>query len=74
MTPFAIAGTALWALAGLVLLPFSTTLAADGHTWWLWTCVAGFVSGLVGTAVMVRHDRRRRQRPDARVPDDAVRR
>lgn len=58
MTPFAIVGTALWALAGLALLPFADTLATDGHTWWLWTCVAGFASGLVGTAFMVRHDRR----------------
>lgn len=71
MTPFAIAGTGLWALAGLVMLPFTDTLAADGHTWWLWTCVAGFVSGLVGTAFMIRHDRRRGGTAPAR--EDATR-
>ena len=41
-------GTALWALAFLLLLPFTGRLRADGHLWWLWTCIAGFGLGLLG--------------------------
>ena len=41
-------GTALWALAFVLLLPFSGRLREDGHLWWLWTCVAGFGLGLLG--------------------------
>lgn len=58
--PFAIGGTALWGIIGLVLLPFRHTLAAHGHGDWLWICLAGFALGFVGIATMVRHDRRRR--------------
>ena len=41
-------GTVLWALGFVLLLPFYGQLDADGHTWWLWTCVAGFGLGLAG--------------------------
>ena len=41
-------GTALWALALIVLLPFNERLADAGNTWWLWTCVAGVILGLMG--------------------------
>ncbi len=41
-------GTALWAVAFVLLLPFYGRLEDDGHLWWLWTCVAGFGLGLVG--------------------------
>lgn len=58
MTPFAIAGTAAWAVAGLALLPFHARLAENGHTSWLWTCLAGFLLGVVGLLVMIRHDAR----------------
>lgn len=49
-------GTALWGLAFLLLLPFTSRLREDGHLWWLWTCIAGFGLGLVGWD----HCRRRR--------------
>ena len=49
-------GTALWAVALVLLLPFYGRLEDDGHLWWLWTCVAGFGLGLVGWD----HCRRRR--------------
>lgn len=62
MVPFAIAGVALWAIAGLVLLPFRDRLADDGHGSWLGICVAGVLWGLVGLAVMIVHDRNRRRR------------
>lgn len=51
-------GTTLWAVALLLLLPFRDQLQADGHLWWLWTCVAGLGLGLVGW----QHCRRRRSR------------
>jgi hypothetical protein len=52
------AGTVLWALAGLALLPFHERLAAGGHTWWLWTCLAGAGLGVLGVV----YCRRRRAR------------
>jgi hypothetical protein len=57
-------GTALWALAFLVLLPFSARLRADGHLWWLGTCAAGVGLGLLGLAYLRRrehHEGPRRQ-------------
>lgn len=52
-------GTALWAVAGIVLaLFFRDDLAADGREWWLWTCLAGFGLGLLGWT----YCRRRRDR------------
>jgi hypothetical protein len=57
-----IVGTALFAVAFIVLLPFSATLRADGHMWWLGACAAGFGLGLVG----IWHLRRRRRRLAAR--------
>ena len=60
MTPFAVGGTVLWALAGLVMvLFFKDSLDANGHGWWIDTCWAGVGSGLFGTFWMVLHDRRR---------------
>lgn len=60
MMPFAVAGTALWAIAGLALLFFRDELVASGRTSWLWTCLAGVVAGLFGILTM--HRRARRQR------------
>lgn len=58
MVPFAVAGILVWAVVGLVLLLFFR----DGHADWLWTCLAGFLLGFLGLAVMVRHDANRRRR------------
>jgi hypothetical protein len=62
MVPFAVAGTLAWAGAGLVLLPFRNWLARHHHTNWLWICLAGVLLGLVGLAMMIRRDARRRAR------------
>ena len=63
MMPFAAGGTALWALAGLILLIFfRDRLAESGQTMWLWICLAGFVGGLIGMLVMHLRARRRRRR------------
>jgi hypothetical protein len=62
MVPFAVGGLVGWAVAGLVLLLFRAELAANGHTGWLWICLAGFLLGFPGLAVMLRHDANRRRR------------
>ena len=62
MVPFALAGLGAFALAGLAGLLFRGWLAEQGHTDWLWTCLAGFVIGLIGLATMIRHDAHRRAR------------
>jgi hypothetical protein len=65
MVPFAVAGLAIWAVAGLVLLVFFRGwLTAHGHRNWLWICLAGFLVGLPGLVVMIRHDANRRRRAD----------
>jgi hypothetical protein len=65
MVPFALAGMALWAVAGLAMLPFRDTLQAHGHGNWLAICLAGFLWGFPGLAVMMRHDANRRRRQAA---------
>ncbi|MBO0870350.1 MAG: DUF2530 domain-containing protein [Micromonosporaceae bacterium] len=62
MVPIALAGTAAWAVVGLVLLGLRGWLSDHGHTGWLWTCLAGVLLGLAGTAFMLRHDRVRARR------------
>lgn len=56
MVPFAVAGTAIWLVVGVVLL-----LAGARHSW-LWTCVAGVGLGIPGILIMLRHDANRRRR------------
>lgn len=41
-------GSIAWAIAFVALLPFYGELEAEGRTWWLWTCLAGFGLGLFG--------------------------
>ncbi|NYT95210.1 DUF2530 domain-containing protein [Salinispora sp. H7-4] len=62
MVPFALAGMAGWAIAGVVLLFFRDQLVDTGREGWLWTCLAGFLLGLPGLAVMMRYDSHRRRR------------
>lgn len=54
-------GTAVFFVAFLALLPFSGRLKDDGHTWWLWMCLAGVGLGLFGLEYC---RRRRRYRHD----------
>jgi hypothetical protein len=48
-------GTALWFIAFVVLLPFYGWLGDHGHRVWLWTCLAGWILGLIGYSIMRRH-------------------
>jgi hypothetical protein len=50
-------GTVVWFVAFVALLPFWSWLGEHGHRIWLWTCLAGWVLGLLGLAVMSRHRR-----------------
>lgn len=50
-------GTAIFFVAFVALLPFYGRLEEDGHTWWLWTCLAGVGLGLLG----LEYCRRRRR-------------
>nr|WP_268244334.1 DUF2530 domain-containing protein [Pilimelia terevasa] len=59
MVPVAVAGLVAFGGTGLTLLLFRDWLEAHGHGDWLWICLAGFLLGLPGLALMVRHDRRR---------------
>ena len=42
------AGTVAWVIALAVVIVLLPALTADGHAWWLWTCVAGLVIGVIG--------------------------
>ncbi|MBT8228130.1 MAG: DUF2530 domain-containing protein [Dactylosporangium sp.] len=70
----------IWALLGLLTLASRDWLADHGHGSWPWICLAGFLLGLPGLAVMRRHDagrlrraanRRQSIRPLRRDPRDA---
>jgi len=63
MVPIAVAGMVIWAIAGLVLFVFFRDwLEAHDRTHWLDICLAGFLLGVPGLAVMARHDANRRRR------------
>jgi hypothetical protein len=62
MVPFALGGMIVWAVAGVVMLLFRDTLEAHGNGNWLTICLAGFLWGFPGLAVMIRHDANRRRR------------
>ncbi len=48
-------GIAIWFVAFVALLPFYGWLGRHGHRIWLWTCLAGWILGLVGYSIMSRH-------------------
>jgi hypothetical protein len=58
-------GTLTWLVGFVALLPFYGRLEDDGHTWWLWTCLAGFGLGLFG----LEYCRRRRNIRSERAAD-----
>jgi len=66
MVPFALAGIAAFAVAGVVLL------LADAPDSWLWTCLAGVLWGIPGLLTMLRHDANRRRRRALSHPEFTV--
>jgi hypothetical protein len=57
-------GTIGFLVAFVALLPFYDSLADDGRSWWLWTCLAGFGLGLFGIEYCRRRRVARRSRQD----------
>lgn len=51
-------GSVLWLAAFVMLLPFYGALKDAGHTWFLWTCLAGFGLGMFGVAYCRRRQRK----------------
>jgi len=51
------AGTVLWFAAFVALLPFYGWLGRHHHRIWLETCLAGWILGVLGLAIMSRHRR-----------------
>jgi Protein of unknown function (DUF2530) len=48
------AGLGLWLVAGIACLVQRDALADRGATWWVWTCLAGLVLGVVMLVYMRR--------------------
>ncbi|GAA2252585.1 MULTISPECIES: DUF2530 domain-containing protein [Kitasatospora] len=62
-------GTVLWFVAFVVLLPFHSTLARNGHGNWQWICLAGGCLGLIGLwYCRARRDAIRRSKAAAEPP------
>jgi hypothetical protein len=54
-------GTIVWAVLFVVQLPFYGWYDDHGHTWLIWTCLAGVALGLIGLKyVTARRDAIRR--------------
>ena len=65
-------GTAIWAIAFVLLLPFYGRLEDDGHLWWLWTCGAGIGIGLFALWYCRRRRRLLAGQPATTVDTDAL--
>jgi hypothetical protein len=65
MVPFAVAGTAVWLVLGLVFLAIRPVLARGGNEEWPTICFIGAGLGLAGIVLMAIHDRRRARPPEA---------
>jgi hypothetical protein len=55
--PVILVGTVIFFVGFVVLLPFYSWLGEHHHRVWLWTCLAGWVLGLVGLTLMRKHRR-----------------
>ncbi|MEH0634529.1 DUF2530 domain-containing protein [Streptomyces bottropensis] len=56
IVPTIIGGTILWLVLFVVQLPFYGWYADHGHTWWIWTCLAGGGLGFIGIYYVRRRD------------------
>lgn len=59
-------GTIIWGVIAIALLPFLGNLENDGHTWWMWTAVAGFGLGMFGLEYCRRRRNALRMKPGKR--------
>ena len=53
-------GTAVWAIALVVLIVLRPRLEESGTQWWIGVAVVGLITGLLATAFLVRRRRRLR--------------
>ncbi|KFF94896.1 membrane protein [Streptomyces scabiei] len=56
IVPTIIGGTILWLVLFVVQLPFYGWYEDHGHTWWVWTCLAGGGLGFIGIYYVRRRD------------------
>ena len=54
-------GIAAWGVLLILCLAFLGPLTADGHRWWMWTCVAGLALGIYGEWYCLRRRNRLRR-------------
>lgn len=66
MVPFIAGGMAVWAVLGLVLLGFRSTLERGGNENWIGICLAAFLIAIPGLGLMIVHDRNRARRRSSR--------
>lgn len=52
-------GSVIFLVAFVALLPFYGSLEESGRSWWVWSCLAGFVLGVVGWDYCRRRARQR---------------
>lgn len=57
------AGTVIWLVVGLAMLPFWSHFKREGHLWWVATAFAGAALGLVGMNTVLRRRNRMRRDP-----------
>ncbi len=65
-------GLVLWVVAGVVLLVRRADLADQGTEWWLLTCLAGVVIGLVEWGIFAKRAANRRARAAAAASGSAT--
>lgn len=53
--PIALTGTVIFLVAFVALVPFYGWLGDHGHRIWLWTALAGFIEGVLGSLLSYRH-------------------
>jgi hypothetical protein len=63
------AGTALWAVALVVLVLLHGTLDRHGAGWWVWAAVAGIGLGLIGLSMAIPRRARLRAAARQKAPD-----
>ncbi|HSX96515.1 MAG TPA: DUF2530 domain-containing protein [Streptomyces sp.] len=56
IVPTIVGGTILWLVLFVVQLPFYGWYEDHGHTWWVWTCLAGGGLGFIGIYYVRRRD------------------
>ena len=55
--PVILVGTAIFFVGFVVMLPFYGWLGEHHHRVWLWTCLAGWLLGVIGLILVRKHRR-----------------